>query len=583
MRTHQLTLASLCLFFVVGCATGGGHVGSDAAVVDTGAMPDTSQPDVADDTGVDAGVDGDVDGAVDAGTDSGPMDTGVDTGPAVDSGRPCVSDEGCDDGLACNGTDRCDMATGVCTVEPHPGCDDGVACTADSCGDPSGTCTHAPMDSLCPDGQTCDPAMGCVTPPACSGDAECDNGNFCDGTETCDPAVGCRSGMAPDCDDGVACTADSCDPAMGAGGACVHIPADADRDGHAAMGCLGGDDCNDGAFAVHPGATETCDGTDEDCSGAPDDGPGMECVLGSGSASCTTMCGTPGSHGCNASCGYSTCVASAEVCGNSCDDDGNGLADDGCTVPPPANDTCAGAVVLSPTTNGTEMGTLIGATSQAAGCGGVDVFYKITVPNRSILYLDTFASSLDTAISYRGTSCPGSAVACNNDACGTTSSQLAMVIDGGTHYFSVHTASSSIIPGTFSLRHALMPASQGLNVELRTTGSYSGTTGGAGLVSASCGSSATSPEDVYYWTQCPGQTRTVRADLCNPSTSWDTVLHLEHEGTSVACNDDDSTCFDNDFASSISTTASGAGLFELVVDGYGSSNSGSYRLDVTTF
>jgi len=522
------------------------------------------------------------DASVDASTDAD-VDSGVDSGPPIDSGTPCFSDEGCSDGLACNGEDFCDMTSMVCSVRPHAGCDDGIACTADSCGDPSGDCTHAPMDSLCSGGQTCDPATGCVTPPACTGDAECDNGNFCDGAETCDPAVGCRSGTAPSCDDSVSCTADSCDPSSGSGGACTHIPTDTDRDGHAVLGCMGGDDCNDLAFAVHPGATETCDGTDEDCSGSPDDGAGMTCVLGSGSASCTTSCGTSGSHSCNSSCGYSACVASAETCGNGCDDDGNGLVDDGCILPAPTNDLCGGAIAFSG--NGTIAGSLIGATNQAAGCGGGgDVFYKVTVSARSIVYLDTLGSSLDTAISYRSTSCPSAAITCNNDACGGSSSQLAIVVDPGTQYFAVHLGSGAVAAGTFSLRHVVMPASDALNVLLGSSGSYTGTTFGAGHIGATCGSSASSPEDVYYWTQCPGQSRTVSASLCNSSTTgWDTVLHVEHDGSSVACEDDDLSCFENSLASTLSTTASGSGLFQLVVDGYGSSNSGSYRLDITSF
>jgi hypothetical protein len=239
--------------------------------------------------------------------------------------------------------------------------------------------------------------------------------------------------------------------------------------------------------------------------------------------------------------------------------------------------------VIALSGNGTASGTLVGATAQATGCGGVDVFYKVTVSVRSFVYLDTLGSSLDTALSYRSSSCPGSAITCNNDACGGTSSQLTTLVDPGTHYFSVHVASSSILPGTFSLRYAVMAASDRNNVLLSSSGSYSGSTGGVGRIGASCGSGAGSPEDVYYWTQCPGQSRTVRANLCNFSTSWDTVLHVQHDGSSVSCNDDDSSCWDNDTASDISTTTSGAGLFQLVVDGYGSSTSGSYRLDVTSF
>jgi len=66
-------------------------------------------------------------------------------------------------------------------------------------------------------------------------------------------------------------------------------------------------------------------------------------------------------------------------------------------------------------------------------------------------------------------------------------------------------------------------------------------------------------------------------------TSTQQRKHVEHDGSAVACNDDDGSCFENDFASTLSTTASGSGLFQLVVDGYSASASGSYRLDVTSF
>src|SRR5213075_264814 len=54
----------------------------------------------------------------------------------------------------------------------------------------------------------------------CTTDADCNDGNLCNGSETCVGGV-CQQGTAINCDDGLFCTIDSCVPATGA---CVHNP-----------------------------------------------------------------------------------------------------------------------------------------------------------------------------------------------------------------------------------------------------------------------------------------------------------------------------------------------------------------------
>jgi len=109
-------------------------------------------------------------------------------------------------------------------------------------------------------GQLCQSDADC---PVCQ---ECDSAGFC----TNQPA-----GAA--CDDGDSCSSqDACDGA----GACVGgaTDKDADGDGYYDEACPGGDDCDDDAFPVNPGASEgpygdpTCsDGVDNDCDGQTDD------------------------------------------------------------------------------------------------------------------------------------------------------------------------------------------------------------------------------------------------------------------------------------------------------------------------
>lgn len=108
----------------------------------------------------------------------------------------CERDSECDDGLACNGVERCVDA--LCSAGTALDCDDGLSCTLDSCNDTLGACVN--------DRSACPP---CIT------DADCIDSLFCNGQERCESGA-CVPGEAINCDDGDSCTVNSCDDTLDA-------------------------------------------------------------------------------------------------------------------------------------------------------------------------------------------------------------------------------------------------------------------------------------------------------------------------------------------------------------------------------
>jgi hypothetical protein len=101
-----------------------------------------------------------------------------------------------------------DAAPVTCTTSDD--CDDGFECTLDSCV-VGNVCNHTALSERCAAGESCSVTRGCID--SCSADADCDDGDFCNGAERC-LAERCAPGAARDCDDGNACTVDSCDSAL---------------------------------------------------------------------------------------------------------------------------------------------------------------------------------------------------------------------------------------------------------------------------------------------------------------------------------------------------------------------------------
>lgn len=133
-------------------------------------------------------------------------------------------------------------------------------------------------DGPCVDDRSCDDGAACTT-DSCDptfhrchfapNDSACDDGAYCNGVEQCFPVIGCRPGEPVACSDGTACTIDSCDETTKQ---CLHVPRDADGDGDPDGNCPGGHDCNDTDPSISSLAPEVCgNGIDDNCNGQIDE------------------------------------------------------------------------------------------------------------------------------------------------------------------------------------------------------------------------------------------------------------------------------------------------------------------------
>lgn len=115
------------------------------------------------------------DANVDASTDAYAPDAAPDcrADADCDDGLACTDDrcvdgvcahEGvdtrCEDGLFCNGHERCDVGVGC--VSPGRLCDDTIPCTVDACDEARDRCVATPDDSRCPLSYRCDGTLDCV-------------------------------------------------------------------------------------------------------------------------------------------------------------------------------------------------------------------------------------------------------------------------------------------------------------------------------------------------------------------------------------------------------------------------------------
>lgn len=121
----------------------------------------------------------------------------------------------------------------------------------------------APMpDASC----ACDDGVAC-TVDSCAGmgcdhianHAECPEGQYCEATSGCRLGGPCAS--VRDCTSPDPCAIPQCDISMRR---CIYTVLDGDRDGEAPLIC-GGTDCDDASATVSSSRTEVCNGADDDC------------------------------------------------------------------------------------------------------------------------------------------------------------------------------------------------------------------------------------------------------------------------------------------------------------------------------
>lgn len=146
------------------------------------------------------------------------------------------------------------------------------------------------------------------------GDLLCDDGLHCNGIETCEGVLGCQSGTAPDCDDGVGCTDDSCNEATDS---CDNIPNNANCDD--GVVCNGTETC-DSVLDCQAGIPVDCSGSDESeidvCDYVPDGNP----LTRDYRVTFTSQCQEPTGDCTEADDGDITHTCSISQCGAECED-----------------------------------------------------------------------------------------------------------------------------------------------------------------------------------------------------------------------------------------------------------------------
>ncbi len=268
-------------------------------------------------------------GATGTVTFQGIVETGF-TGRITNIGEIAIT------GSAAITTDNAETLVGC---EFDSDCDDGAYCNgAETC--VSGACTAGTPVS-CDDGQACTTESCNEATDSCdytTNDAVCDDADACNGAETCVAGVGCQAGTPLVCDDSNECTTDSCNAIAG----CQYANASAgtacgdgtDNDCTDPDTCDGAGSCQSNHASAGANAPTQCNDSVE-CTADQCDGSGG---CQNPNLSAGTACGDGSDTDCTNpdTCdGAGSCQSNHESSGFNC---GDGTNTD-CTDP----DTCDGA------------------------------------------------------------------------------------------------------------------------------------------------------------------------------------------------------------------------------------------------
>ncbi|WP_438007899.1 MXAN_6577-like cysteine-rich protein [Sorangium sp. So ce321] len=216
----------------------------------------------------------------------------------------------------------------------------------------------------------------------------------------------------------------------------------------------------------------------------------------------------------------------------------------------------------------------------APSCGSIDTpdsSYTFTAPRAGRYIFDTYGSSYDTILELRSGTCSGSVISCSDDvAAGEQSRVIANLTAGQTVVAIVDGVDGAAGPFTLNVTEYVPPPCPEFTLGSTFPQTVTGNTAvmdRVSVISAPCAGGG-GPEATYAFTAPAYALYTFDSF----GTSFDTVLHV-HDGTcsgpSLGCNDDTSG-----LQSQVKLLLDEGQTVIVVLDGYSSSASGAYTLNV---